>query len=138
MSNFNISAEVCERLEIKGISTLYGIQAQTFQTVLDGKDLVGRARTGCGKTLAFVLPIIEAINKENPLPANGRRIQDVAPSSLSLPPRVSSRNRCMLTSSTSAPRSSSTLSVCTAARRAANRSARFAQDAILSLALPDG
>ena len=79
MSNFNISAEVCERLEIKGISTLYGIQAQTFQTVLDGKDLVGRARTGCGKTLAFVLPIIEAINKENPLPANGRRIQGRRP-----------------------------------------------------------
>ena len=79
VSNFNISAEVCERLEIKGISTLYGIQAQTFQTVLDGKDLVGRARTGCGKTLAFVLPIIEAINKENPLPANGRRIQGRRP-----------------------------------------------------------
>ena len=67
MSNFALSREVKEKLENKGIDlALFGIQAQTFQTVLDGKDLVGRARTGCGKTLAFVLPIVEAINKENP------------------------------------------------------------------------
>ena len=79
VSNFKLSSEVKEKLENKGISTLFGIQAQTFQTVLDGKDLVGRARTGCGKTLAFVLPIVEAINKENPLPANGRRVQGRKP-----------------------------------------------------------
>ena len=75
LSNFALSPEVKEKLQNKGFSTLYGIQAMTFQTVLDGKDLVGRARTGCGKTLAFVLPIVEAINAENPLPANGRRAQ---------------------------------------------------------------
>ena len=28
---------------------------------MEGKDLVGRARTGCGKTLAFVLPIVERL-----------------------------------------------------------------------------
>lgn len=79
VSNFNLSPEVCARLALKGFTSLYGIQAQTFQPVLDGKDLVGRARTGCGKTLAFVLPIIEAINRENPLPPNGRRAQGRMP-----------------------------------------------------------
>jgi len=79
VSNFALSHEVKEKLENKGITSLFGIQAQTFQTVLDGKDLVGRARTGCGKTLAFVLPIVEAINKENPCPANGRRVQGRKP-----------------------------------------------------------
>mgnify|MGYP001987389682 CR=1 FL=1 len=54
VSNFALSREVKEKLENKGITSLFGIQAQTFQTVLDGKDLVGRARTGCGKTLAVV------------------------------------------------------------------------------------
>ena len=93
VSNFNISPEVCERLENKGIVTLYGIQAQTFQTVLDGKDLVGRARTGCGKTLAFVLPIVEAINRENPLPASGRRIQGRRPLVALLAPTRSSPSR---------------------------------------------
>ncbi|KAJ1431382.1 RNA-binding domain superfamily [Sesbania bispinosa] len=33
----------------------------TFDTILDGSDLVGRARTGQGKTLAFVLPILESL-----------------------------------------------------------------------------
>ena len=95
VSNFNIPPGM-RRLEIKGISTLYGIQAQTFQTVLDGKDLVGRARTGCGKTLAFVLPIIEAINKENRL---SERSPD--PRTLVAPPCPTRElgNRCMLTSS---------------------------------------
>ena len=79
VSNFNISREVCARLETKGITSLYGIQAQTFQHVLDGKDIVARAKTGCGKTLAFVLPIVEAINREHPVPANGRRAQGRAP-----------------------------------------------------------
>ena len=59
VSNFNLSKEVCAQLETKGITSLYSIQAQCFQPILDGKDLVGRARTGCGKTLAFVLPIVE-------------------------------------------------------------------------------
>ena len=79
VSNFNLSKEVCAQLETKGITSLYSIQAQCFQPILDGKDLVGRARTGCGKTLAFVLPIVEVINRENPMPANGRRVQGRRP-----------------------------------------------------------
>ena len=79
VSNFNLSKEVCARLETKGITSLYSIQAQCFQPILDGKDLVGRARTGCGKTLAFVLPIVEVINRENPMPASGRRVQGRRP-----------------------------------------------------------
>ncbi|PPD94242.1 hypothetical protein GOBAR_DD08718 [Gossypium barbadense] len=35
--------------------------ALTFDIILDGTDLVGRARTGQGKTLAFVLPILESL-----------------------------------------------------------------------------
>ena len=79
VSNFNLSKEVCARLETKGITSLYSIQAQCFQPILDGKDLVGRARTGCGKTLAIVLPIVEVINRENPMPASGRRVQGRRP-----------------------------------------------------------
>jgi ATP-dependent RNA helicase DDX21 len=42
---------------------------------MDGKDVVGRARTGQGKTLAFVLPILECLARNAPAgtrPAHGR------------------------------------------------------------------
>ncbi|KAI8540314.1 hypothetical protein RHMOL_Rhmol09G0253100 [Rhododendron molle] len=61
VSNFRISAPLREVLKSKGIEALFPIQAMTFDSVLDGSDLVGRARTGQGKTLAFVLPILESL-----------------------------------------------------------------------------
>ncbi|CAH9094300.1 unnamed protein product [Cuscuta epithymum] len=61
ITRFRISAPLREALKAKGIESLFEIQAMTFDTVLDGTDLVGRARTGQGKTLAFVLPILESL-----------------------------------------------------------------------------
>ncbi|KAL1565597.1 DEAD-box ATP-dependent RNA helicase 7 [Salvia divinorum] len=61
VSNFRISPPLREALKAKGIEALFAIQAMTFNTILDGSDLVGRARTGQGKTLAFVLPILESL-----------------------------------------------------------------------------
>ncbi|XP_022158991.1 DEAD-box ATP-dependent RNA helicase 7 [Momordica charantia] len=61
VSRFRISEPLRERLKEKGILSLFPIQAMTFDTVFDGSDLVGRARTGQGKTLAFVLPILESL-----------------------------------------------------------------------------
>ncbi|KAL7003230.1 DEAD-box ATP-dependent RNA helicase 7 [Sarracenia purpurea var. burkii] len=46
VSNFRISAPLREMLKAKGIESLFPIQAMTFNTILDGSDLVGRARTG--------------------------------------------------------------------------------------------
>ncbi|KAL8049777.1 hypothetical protein ABFX02_06G041400 [Erythranthe guttata] len=61
VSNFRISKPLREALKEKGIESLFPIQATTFDTILHGSDLVGRARTGQGKTLAFVLPILESL-----------------------------------------------------------------------------
>ncbi|KAJ0964112.1 hypothetical protein J5N97_029234 [Dioscorea zingiberensis] len=61
VSNFRISEPLREKLKSKGIESLFPIQAMTFDVILDGSDLVGRARTGQGKTLAFVLPILESL-----------------------------------------------------------------------------
>ncbi|CAA6666841.1 unnamed protein product [Spirodela intermedia] len=47
-------------------SSHYRRSRPCFDLILDGSDLVGRARTGQGKTLAFVLPILESlINGQN-------------------------------------------------------------------------
>lgn len=61
LDNFALSDPVKSLLRAKGIESLFDIQARCLPPVLEGKDLVGRARTGCGKTLAFVLPIIERL-----------------------------------------------------------------------------
>ncbi|KAL0718327.1 hypothetical protein Bca4012_067649 [Brassica carinata] len=61
VSKFRISDPLKDKLKEKGIEALFPIQATTFDMVLDGADLVGRARTGQGKTLAFVLPILESL-----------------------------------------------------------------------------
>ncbi|GJX18147.1 DEAD-box ATP-dependent RNA helicase 7, partial [Tanacetum coccineum] len=44
-----------------GIEALFPIQAQTYDSVYDGLDLIGKAKTGQGKTLAFILPILESL-----------------------------------------------------------------------------
>ncbi|OIV98938.1 hypothetical protein TanjilG_07373 [Lupinus angustifolius] len=61
VSMFRISEPLKVKLKEKGIEALFPIQAMTFDIILDGSDLVGRARTGQGKTLAFVLPILESL-----------------------------------------------------------------------------
>lgn len=47
-----------------GIDYLFPIQFATFNSIYNGKDIVGQDRTGSGKTLAFALPILEALRKK--------------------------------------------------------------------------
>ena len=64
LSDFPISAGTVGALSKKGIEKLFPIQSSTFKYCFDGFDVVGRAQTGTGKTLAFALPIIEKLLKE--------------------------------------------------------------------------
>ena len=48
-----------EALLTKNITSLFEIQQKAFSPCFKGLDVVGRAKTGCGKTLAFVLPVVE-------------------------------------------------------------------------------
>ncbi|MCO5594073.1 hypothetical protein L7F22_048094 [Adiantum nelumboides] len=85
VSNFRISEVLSKMLKAKGIEALFPIQALTFNAIFEGNDLVGRARTGQGKTLAFVLPILESLS----LNENFRRLHGQygrAPSVLVLAP----------------------------------------------------
>jgi ATP-dependent RNA helicase DDX21 len=60
------------------------VQAQTLEILLAGTDLVGRARTGYGKTLAFVLPIVQTLTGD--VTAGGRRPFGRAPAVIVLAP----------------------------------------------------
>ncbi len=59
--NFDISDEICRGLEAAGIFTTFPIQALTLPLALRGQDIIGQARTGTGKTLAFGVPLLQMI-----------------------------------------------------------------------------
>ncbi len=56
-----IREDIAERLASRGITAASPIQVESLPHTLAGRDLIGRARTGTGKTLAFALPIIQAL-----------------------------------------------------------------------------
>jgi ATP-dependent RNA helicase DDX21 len=41
------------------------MQEAVFQPATEGVDIIGRARTGTGKTLAFGIPIIQSLLQQN-------------------------------------------------------------------------
>ncbi|MBB6447932.1 DEAD/DEAH box helicase [Bacillus benzoevorans] len=60
-----IRKEINHTLKSLGIVAPTSIQEQTIPSVLEGKDIIAKAQTGTGKTLAFVLPILEKIDVHN-------------------------------------------------------------------------
>jgi ATP-dependent RNA helicase RhlE len=63
-SEFSISALVKSNLLRNGFTEPTAVQAQSIEPALAGRDVVATAQTGTGKTLAFVLPIINFIEKD--------------------------------------------------------------------------
>src|SRR5688500_12182245 len=60
-----LSQPVLQALELKGYGQPTPIQAQAIPTVLEGRDLLGIAQTGTGKTAAFMLPSIDRLVAAN-------------------------------------------------------------------------
>ncbi len=50
------------------------VQAQCIPPLLSGKDVLGQARTGTGKTLAFLIPALELLASAKFMPRNGEMI----------------------------------------------------------------
>ncbi|HKZ94671.1 MAG TPA: DEAD/DEAH box helicase [Candidatus Bathyarchaeia archaeon] len=59
-----LSAETMKGIEELGFDSLFPIQAQAITPLLEGKDVIGQAQTGTGKTAAFGVPMIERLNPE--------------------------------------------------------------------------
>ena len=63
-SNYALNERELNTLKIKGFETPTAIQAATLKDSLEGKDILGQARTGTGKTLAFGLPIANRLEAD--------------------------------------------------------------------------
>jgi superfamily II DNA/RNA helicase len=79
-AELGVDAALVAVLTGQGILTAFPIQAATLPDSLAGRDVLGRGRTGSGKTIAFALPIVTA------LAASGRRRAPNAPRALVLVP----------------------------------------------------
>ena len=60
-NDFNIAEEIKTRIAAKGFITPSPIQDQSIPYILDGKDVVGIANTGTGKTAAFLIPLVDKV-----------------------------------------------------------------------------
>jgi len=59
-----LSAALQQKLAAAQFATLTPIQAGAITPALQGKDVIGTAQTGTGKTLAFLIPMIEMLQSE--------------------------------------------------------------------------
>ncbi len=62
-TNLHLNPKILAALEKKGYVTPTPIQLQAIPPLLEGKDILGIAQTGTGKTAAFALPILHNLAK---------------------------------------------------------------------------
>ncbi|WAH36111.1 DEAD/DEAH box helicase [Alicyclobacillus dauci] len=68
MANFselNLSEPVLKSLSSMGFESATDIQSQAIPVALSGQDVIGQAQTGTGKTVAFGIPIVETVARED-------------------------------------------------------------------------
>ncbi|MFK7692182.1 DEAD/DEAH box helicase [Paenibacillus sp. HJGM_3] len=61
-----IRKELQQKLKEVGVSEPTPVQAQAIPPLLEGKDVIAQAQTGTGKTLAFLLPMLEILDPTRP------------------------------------------------------------------------
>ena len=59
-----LGMQVLNAIKDLGFEELFPIQAQAIVPLLEGKDVIGQAQTGTGKTAAFGVPMVEKLNPE--------------------------------------------------------------------------
>jgi len=59
-----LNKEILEAVKSKGYKTATAIQSGSIPVILEGRDVLGGAQTGTGKTAAFALPILNNLNND--------------------------------------------------------------------------
>jgi superfamily II DNA/RNA helicase len=65
-AELGVDADVVETLASHDITSPFPIQALAIPLAIKGHDLIGQARTGTGKTIAFALPILHQVTAKHP------------------------------------------------------------------------
>jgi len=67
-NELNISNEILKAVEDMGFEETTPIQTSAIPEIMNGKDIIGQAQTGTGKTAAFGIPMLEKIDPDNKNP----------------------------------------------------------------------
>ncbi len=59
--DFNFNQDIQQAIDVMGYEKPTPIQEQAIPVILGGRDLIGSAQTGTGKTAAFILPLLQLI-----------------------------------------------------------------------------
>ncbi len=79
-ADLGLSQPVLQALDLKGYTVPTPIQEQAIPAVLKGRDLLGIAQTGTGKTAAFMLPSIDRLREaDRQIPFKSCRMLVLAP-----------------------------------------------------------
>jgi superfamily II DNA/RNA helicase len=62
-ADLGVDQDIIDALSAKGITEPFPIQKQSIPLALTGQDIIGQARTGTGKTLAFGIPILQRLGR---------------------------------------------------------------------------
>lgn len=71
-ANFALDKETITKLKARGVESLFPVQQASFRPMYKGKDMITQARTGTGKTLSFVLPLVSRMLKDGVPQERGR------------------------------------------------------------------
>ena len=70
-STLDLSPQTTDAIKRMGFETMTEVQARTIPPLLAGKDVLGAARTGSGKTMSFLVPSVEMLSTLRFKPVNG-------------------------------------------------------------------
>ena len=64
--DLDLNPELLESIDYMGFSETTPIQEKAIPVILSGRDLIGCAQTGTGKTAAYLLPVMNNISEKRP------------------------------------------------------------------------
>lgn len=78
-NDFNVASPILRAIQEMGYESPTPIQKKAIPVVLQGRDLIGCAQTGTGKTAAFAVPILHQLSQHKPSSSKGPLCLVLAP-----------------------------------------------------------
>jgi ATP-dependent RNA helicase DDX18/HAS1 len=79
LSELPLAEQTQKAIKELGFDKATEIQARSIPHILNGRDVLGQAKTGSGKTMAYMIPAVEMLRRAHFTPKNGTGVLIIAP-----------------------------------------------------------